>query len=1639
MALFSTIARLALFLLLSLALVAALAAPQPPSGLPRIAGPVNEAARVPLPGNLHTLALPAGDQGAVDPALPTGRMLLLLARSPAQESTLQDFLRAAHTPGDPAFHRWLKPAEFARLFGPAASDLAAVTAWIESHGLTVNKLHAGSIEFSGTAAQLSEAFHTGLHRYLVHGESHLAAAAEPSIPAALAPVLAGLASLNDFQPQPQFKLLGSAAFNAKTHLATPTWTYPASSGASYALAPGDFATQYDIKPVYATGITGAGQSIAIVSASNIDLSLVQAYQSLFGLPANLPVVLVDGQDPGQNAAALEAYLDVEIAGSVAPKATILLYTSAGSALTNGLALAALRAVEDDQAGLISLSYGECEAELGQGGNAFWSALWQQAAAQGQSVFISSGDSGSASCDSPAQASAYAGLAVNGIASTPYNVAVGGTDFYYSQYASGSSAVASQLAGYWSSPTTAPAVSLLKPVPEQVWNDFFGLNLADGGNPSTLSTQTIAAGGGGSSSAALYSSSGAAGYPKPAWQSGAGVPADKLRDLPDLALFAANGFNSSFYPICANPGDCANLNPSGAVVITAVGGTSAAAPAMAAIQALVNQSNASWSGQADFVYYPLAAKQPSVFRDISTGTNQVACYAGTSNCVSGSLLSYWVESGYPATTGYDQATGLGSVDVANLIKYWSSVSFKPTTTTLAVSPSTLVHGKTATVTATVAPASSTGTPTGSIALTAADGLPGSTGLDNLPLTAASVYAPICNLPGGTYQLTALYSGDSTFAASKSAPLTVTVTPETGTLQSTGWAWNPADLNLYPLSPGMTVPYGAQILLDAQLVSVNATLSGQPTPATGAITFTDRTASSTTTSTQPLNVAGLAEWATGIFAPGAHTIGESYSGDPSYASASLPTAASFTIIPGSTTLTVTPLATTVAAASSLTVQVQMATGYLPLAGTLPTGNVTVTLGPLTSSALLQPFGPTGSSTLQAIVSFANLPPGILPVSASYPGDGNWLPSAANGPTVIALSAKPTPTVALTASSLSPAPSQTLTLTAAVAAPSGKPAPTGTVLFSGDAQTLSYAATLAAGSASVSFPAFAAANGVNLFTAVYQGDSNYSPATSNPVSVSIPQTDFSLTTPTPELAIAPGKSATAVLQLNPINGFTGTVTLATPASSASGAVSAALSNPTAAVTGPTICLLTLSVSGSIARGVYPVTLTASSGGHVHTAQILVAALTAAPPAFNPPAGAYTSAQSVTLSSPTSAAVLYFTTNGATPTSSSTRYTTPIPVPATETIQAIAIAPSYLPSPVASATFTINRPAATPVFAPPAATYSTPQSVTLTCSTPGAVLYYTTNGTAPSPASTRYTGPIPVSATQTIKAIAVAQGYSQSATATATYTINLPIAAAPKFTPPAGTYSAPQSVTISDSTTNAAIYYTTNGTVPTASSTRYTAAIPVSATQTIQAIAIATNYQQSPVTTATYTINLPITATPKFSPSAGTYSAAQTVSLSDTTAKATIYYTTNGTAPTTSSTKYTGAISVSSTQTIQAMAIAQNYTQSAVATATYTINLPVTANPKFTPPAGTYAAAQTVTISDTTAKAAIYYTTNGTAPTTSSTKYTAPFKVSVTQTIKAIAVAPGLAPSAVVSAAYTISAPAGHVLPRISIKPASDPPAAK
>jgi hypothetical protein len=417
-------------------------------------------------------------------------------------------------------------------------------------------------------------------------------------------------------------------------------------------------------------------------------------------------------------------------------------------------------------------------------------------------------------------------------------------------------------------------------------------------------------------------------------------------------------------------------------------------------------------------------------------------------------------------------------------------------------------------------------------------------------------------------------------------------------------------------------------------------------------------------------------------------------------------------------------------------------------------------------------------------------------------------------------------------------------------------------------------------------------------------------------------------------------------------------------------------------------------------------------------------ATPTFSVPGSTYTSVQTVALADSTSAATIYYTTNGSTPTTNSTQYTTPITVGVSETINAIATASAHSPSAVASASYTITLPAATPTFSPVAGTYTSIQTVTISDTTPGAIIYYAINGVATT-SSTQYTGAITVGVSETLSAIAVATGYSQSAGGTAAYTINLPTAATPTFSPVAGTYTSIQTVTISDTTPSSTIFYTINGGSP----TQYSTPITVGVSETINANATATGYNQSATGIAAYVINLPVAATPTFSPAAGTYTSTQTVTISDTTPSAAIYYTTDGTTPTTSSPRYSSAVTVSSSETIKAIATATGFSTSSVGTAAYTITPPA-ATPTFSVAGGTYTSTQTVALSDTTPAATIYYTTNGTTPTTGSTLYSGAITVGVSETINAIAVATGYAQSSTGTAAYVINLPPSF---QVSVNPTS------
>jgi uncharacterized repeat protein (TIGR03803 family) len=325
------------------------------------------------------------------------------------------------------------------------------------------------------------------------------------------------------------------------------------------------------------------------------------------------------------------------------------------------------------------------------------------------------------------------------------------------------------------------------------------------------------------------------------------------------------------------------------------------------------------------------------------------------------------------------------------------------------------------------------------------------------------------------------------------------------------------------------------------------------------------------------------------------------------------------------------------------------------------------------------------------------------------------------------------------------------------------------------------------------------------------------------------------------------------------------------------------------------------------------------------------AATPVITPAAGTYTTPKTITIADASSGVSIYYATDGSTPTSSSTKYTAPFKIAVSATVKAVASGGNYSESAVASSTYTIKTPAATPLISPASGVYFTPKTIAITDATAGAVIYYTTDSAKPTTTSTKYTGAFKIPASATVEAIAIAPTHSQSGTAKAVYTIETPTAR-PVISPVAGTYATPKTITIADADSGAEIYYTTNGSTPTTTSTKYAAPFKLPASATVKAIAIAAGHSSSSVASAAYTIETPA-AKPVFSPAAGTYKAAQTVTLADTTKGAVIYFTTNGTTPTTSSTKYTAAIAVKATETLKAIAVAPGFDASAEASATYTI----------------------------------------------------------------------------------------------------------
>jgi hypothetical protein len=984
----------------------------------RITAPIDDGQLVVLGSNVHPLAQARFDRGAAPVSTPTGRVRLALQRSAAQQQALTQFLSEVQNPGSPVYHHWLTPAQYGAQFGISDADLARVTGWLQSHGFRIEKIPASRnvIEFSGNFDQVQSAFHTAIHEFSVNGETHLANVADPQIPAALAPVVSGVGPLNDFRPRPMIALGPRGRFDPSTGRIEPELTLKGGSTFYLFVDPADAATIYDTpNKALNTGYTGStaydgsGVNLGIVGDSDLVTQDVANYREAFLGEApsavNLPTVVVDGSAPGINGAAVEALLDNEVAGGIAPKANIYFYTSADTALSSGLFNAMFRAVDDNVVSIISISFGQCEAGLRTQGNQLLLEWMEQAAAQGITVTVSAGDNGSAGCDDfNTQSAASQGFAVSGFASTPYNIAVGGTDY---------DVLSTSFATYvntTSSGTPPYFETALKYIPEKPWNDSTTVN--------TTYQKNVAYKGAGGSGGNIIAGSGGVStvYPKPSFQTSL-TPGDGARDLPDVSFLSGNLFYNAAWVICGDNtaygitttyfSDCQTSNGQFTTSTTfgGAGGTSAAAPAFAAMMALVAQAHGSPAdnyrlGQADNVLYLLAkSKYATVFHDVTDGNNSVACSPGSPNCgASNSFLT-----GYNAGTGYDLATGLGSVDVAAMVANWASVLPAATTTSLKINGSTAsytgVHGAGLKFDVSVTPTTATGV---AGLVDNANEMAGgnqNNGQLPVPLTSGAGSATYNGLPGGSYTVWARYGGDASHASSTSTPpINVTITPEASTTILSAQAYDRSTGQ--PIS-STNMPLGSYVFLDAQ---IEGTAEGANTQgvATGTVTFTD---GNPTIGIGAVNSANQASWPPlngnlPALTGGQHQLVASYSGDPSYKASS--SSVSVSVLQGPSQIVVNSQgipALTLSSSQAGWVYANVITdlfnGVPP-----PTGTASLMKNNTVVSSQGIGGGDGGSTwTINANIPIqaSQLQPGLNTFTVQYSGDSNYLPSS-GGPVSI-----------------------------------------------------------------------------------------------------------------------------------------------------------------------------------------------------------------------------------------------------------------------------------------------------------------------------------------------------------------------------------------------------------------------------------------------------------------------------------------------------------------------------------------------------------------------------------------------------------------------------------------------------------------
>ncbi|HEV2721463.1 MAG TPA: protease pro-enzyme activation domain-containing protein, partial [Thermoanaerobaculia bacterium] len=677
-----------------------------------------------LYGNTHPLANPQNDRGPADNNMKLERMILVLKPRAGAKDSVDRLLAQLHDPSSPQYHQWLTPAEFGARFGIADDDLAEVQAWLTRGGFTIEEVGNGRgwINFTGTVGMVERTFKTQIHKFNVDGKMHTANAKDPSIPRALADVVGGVVTLHDFGRHPM------------NHGFKPVPDY--TSGTSHYVAPADFAKIYNVNPLYTAGINGSGQTVAIVGRTDIALGDVQYFRSFFGLPANDPVFVHNGTDPGDLGGGEEgeADLDVEWSGAVAKNATIKFVISKSTSTTDGVDLSAQYIVNNNVAKVMSTSFGQCESSMGTTENNFYNNLWSQAATQGITSFVSSGDSGAAGCNGGSDTTG-SGAAVSGLASTPYNVGVGGTQFNDTANPS----------AYWSSTNNSTdQSSVLGYIPEMAWNESGNVSGGSGLWASSGGQSTV--------------------YAKPSWQVCVGVPSTNARFVPDVSLTAAG--HDGYLVVQGHTSTVSGLG--------AVGGTSASSPSFAGLMALVNQKTATSWGNANTKFYSLANAQYAsggtvIFHDVTSGNNSVPGVTG-----------------FSCGTGYDAVTGVGTVDANSLVNNFNgtptpdfSISASPTSVSVAQG----ANG-TSTITTSVSGGfnnavslSSSGAPAGTTVSfsPASIAAPGS-GSSTMTMTVGSGTA------AGTYSITVTGTGGTT---THSTSVSLTVTAPGGALTNGGF--------------------------------------------------------------------------------------------------------------------------------------------------------------------------------------------------------------------------------------------------------------------------------------------------------------------------------------------------------------------------------------------------------------------------------------------------------------------------------------------------------------------------------------------------------------------------------------------------------------------------------------------------------------------------------------------------------------------------------------------------------------------------------------------------------------------------------------------------------------------------------------